>query len=73
MPEGWSRRSTRPIPTALLVLGAPVLGLLFVVTLPILGLAALGWGLARPHPGTPARPADGPEAGHPEPRHTTPG
>ena len=72
MPEAATRRARRSVPTALVVLAAPVLGLLFVVALPILGLVALGWGLARPGPETAARPAGGPGGGRPEPRRHRP-
>ena len=61
-----------PVPLALRVLAAPLLGLLFLASLPLFGLVAIGWGLVRPAPGTPARPAGGPEPGHQEPRSPRP-
>ena len=64
----------RPLraPSVLRILVAPVLGLLFVVTLPLLGLAAIAWGLGRPAAGTPARPAGDPSSGRREPRSSRP-
>ncbi len=69
MPRRWSDGPSTPLSGALLALSAPALGLLFIVGLPLLGLAAIAWGLARPPPEMPARPAGGPAAGHQEPRH----
>jgi hypothetical protein len=37
----------------------------YLATLPLVGLAAIAWGLTRRHPGTPARPAGEPEPGPP--------
>jgi hypothetical protein len=72
MPNPWSQRSARPPPTALVVLAAPLLGLLFVVALPLVGLFAIGWGLGRPRRETAARPAGDPEPGHQGPRAPRP-
>jgi len=65
-PSSSHRRVPAPIP--LLVLAAPVLGLVFLLTLPLAGLAAIAWGLGRPSAGTPARPAGDLDPGHREPR-----
>jgi hypothetical protein len=71
MRERGSNRRQGRVPTALLVVAAPLLGLLFVVILPIFGLATIALGLARPA-GTAARPAGGPASGHQEPRSPRP-
>jgi hypothetical protein len=68
MPTPFSQRSSAGVPLVLRVLTAPALGLLFLVTLPLAGLAAIGWGLARRHPETPARPAGDLGPGHQGPR-----
>jgi hypothetical protein len=72
-PAPGSSSPATPVPAALAALAAPVVGLIFVVAVPILGLAALGWGLVRPGPQTPARLDDGPDPGHPEPHPIRPG
>ena len=64
------RRGQVPLP--LLVLAAPVVGLVFLVTLPLAGLAAIAWGLGRPPAGTEARPAGDLATGHREPRSPRP-